>query len=452
MRGIAMGLAEQVKNRLAGHLLPARVMLLTALVTFCVEFFIMVVFGDFVSSSPLQYAALDAICLVSILVPALYFLIYVPFYLQIKERDQMRKSAEQENLRLRAAIEQSGEAMIMTDSAANILYVNAAFEKITGYSRDEVVGKNPSLLKSGRQDAEFYQKMWGVLNSGRTWHGRLVNKKKDGTLFEETATISPVVDVSGKITNYVAVKRDVTEEAMLSRAKDYFTRVTSHEMNTPLSKLILVGTLLKEQGSSDSGKLEKARIVLEDAYASFERISSATSLLSSLQLNDIITPLPLILKPILSVVVKTARELALKAGRNVNIKEMSGLSLDTKVLCEQRMIMQMLQEIVSNAVKYTPDGKEVAISARQEAEFAIVEISDKGPGIPIELREAVFQPFFSLENPLQHSTGEYSFKGGGIGLGLTLAKMIANFHKGSISLSSDENGATFTLRLPIAKK
>jgi signal transduction histidine kinase len=294
--------------------------------------------------------------------------------------------------------------------------------------------------------------MWGVLASGRTWFGKLVNKKKDGTLFEELASISPVVDASGKITNYVAVKRDVTEEEMLFRAKDHFTRVTAHEMNTPLSKLMLAKALLKDSGLTDAAKLEKARDVLEDAYANFERISSATTLLSDLELHEIITPLPLLLKPIISAAVETTREMTSTAGRNVNIKEKLDISLDTKVLCEQRMINQMLQEIISNAVKYTPDGKDVTVIARQDGELAVVEITDNGPGIPVELRDAVFQPFFSLENPLQHQTGEYSFKGGGIGLGLTLAKMIANFHKGSIDLASNEHGSTVTIRLPIDKK
>jgi PAS domain S-box-containing protein len=363
-----------------------------------------------------------------------------------------KKKAEQENLRLRSAIEQSGEAVVMTDAESHIVYVNAAFEKITGYSRAEALGKNPRILKSGKQDSEFYKKMWGVLASGRTWFGRLINRRKDGTLFEEISSISPVLDASGKITNYVAVKRDVTEQEMLFRAKDHFTRVTSHEMNTPLSKLTLAMALLKEPGSTDATKIEKARSVLEDAYANFERICSATSLLSDLELHEIMTTLPLLLKPIISVAVETAREMTSTAGRNVNIKEILDIPLNAQIMCEQRMIIQMLQEIISNAVKYTPDGKDVTVSARQDGEFAVVEVSDNGPGIPAELREAVFHPFFSLENTLQHQTGEYSFKGGGIGLGLTLAKMIANFHKGSIDLLSNEHGSTVTIRLPIDKK
>jgi signal transduction histidine kinase len=154
----------------------------------------------------------------------------------------------------------------------------------------------------------------------------------------------------------------------------------------------------------------------------------------------------------ISDVIQDARELAAKARRNVAINDMTDISLDTKVLCEQRMILQMLREVVSNAVKYTPDGKAVTISTKLDGEFAVVEISDKGPGIPEELREAVFQPFFSLENPLQHTTGEYGFKSGGIGLGLTLAKMIASFHKGSINLSNNADGSTVTIRLPISPK
>lgn len=360
-----------------------------------------------------------------------------------------KKTTELENIRLRAAMEQTGDAVIMTDTAGSIMYVNAAFEKITGYPRNEVLCNNPRILQSGRHTAEFYKEMWGELVAGRTWSGRFINKKKDGTLFEESATISPVFDALGVISNYVAVKRDVTEEAMLLRAKDYFTRVTSHEMNTPLSKLNLAKTILS--GSSDKENLDKARSVLDEAYGNFDRICSATSLLSDLELHQLIRPLHLLLKPMVSESVQDARDMASKAGRAVAVNEASEIPLETTVLCEQEMLMQMFREILSNAIKYTPDGQTVAVAARLDGDFAVVEISDKGPGIPSELRESVFNPFFSVENPLHHSTGEYGFNTGGIGLGLTLAKMIVNFHKGSIDISSNHGGSTVVIRLPVSK-
>ena len=126
-----------------------------------------------------------------------------------------RKQAEVANARLATAVKQAAEAIVITDPKGTILYVNPAFEKITGYTSPEVVGQNPRILKSGRHDAAFYQQMWDTLSQGKVWVGRVINKKKNGAFYEEEMTISPVFDSNGKIANYVAVKRDVTQEVAL---------------------------------------------------------------------------------------------------------------------------------------------------------------------------------------------------------------------------------------------
>lgn len=364
-----------------------------------------------------------------------------------------KNRVEQENRRLRAAIGQSGETIIITDIDGNILYVNSAFEISTGYLADYAMGKNPRILKSGKQSQQFYKNLWETILAGQTWKGRLINKNKVGTLYEEAATISPVFGDDGKISNFVAIISDVTKEAMLTRAKDYFTSVTSHEMFTPLSKLLLVKNLVQEMGNGGGERLDMARTILEDAYSNFERISSATSLLSNIAFTAVSDLKPTLVRPIIAISFDTAKERIYKANRNVTIKtSIDTLTMETTIAGDQRMVSQMLQEILSNAVKYTPDNKEVAIFAREEGAWLVIEIQDQGPGIPEEQRNAVFQPFFSLENPMHHQTGEFNFKGGGIGLGLTLAKMIADFHHGFIDISSNERGARVTIRLPLSPK
>ena len=119
------------------------------------------------------------------------------------------------HVRLAMAVEQAAETIVITDTDGTILYVNPAFEKTSGYTRAEALGQNPRLLKSGKHDAEFYRRMWEVLGRGEIWNGHFINRRKDGTLYEEEATISPVRDAAGTIVNYVAVKRDVTREVQL---------------------------------------------------------------------------------------------------------------------------------------------------------------------------------------------------------------------------------------------
>jgi PAS domain S-box-containing protein len=134
----------------------------------------------------------------------------------------LRERSDRE--RLASGIEQVAESVIITDREARITYVNPAFERVTGYTRDEVIGKNPRLLQSGLQTPSFYVAMWAVLTSGSPWVGDLVNRRKDGSLFTEEAVVSPIRDPSGAITGYVAVQRDVTRERELEERSTQLAR------------------------------------------------------------------------------------------------------------------------------------------------------------------------------------------------------------------------------------
>jgi len=122
-----------------------------------------------------------------------------------------RMRAEEERLRLSTAIEQAAEVVVVTDREGTIQYVNPAFTRITGYTSDEAIGQNPRVLKSGQHDQAFYKDLWDTITGGKTWKGHFINKKKDGSLYDEEATISPIRSASGQITNFVAVKRDITD-------------------------------------------------------------------------------------------------------------------------------------------------------------------------------------------------------------------------------------------------
>ena len=128
-----------------------------------------------------------------------------------------RRRSDQIRRRLATAVEQSSETIEITDTDGTIVYVNPAFVQTTGYSRREAIGQNPRILKSGHHDQQFYKSLWECITAGRVWRGNLVNRKKDGSLFEEEVTISPIRDRAGKIVNYVAVKRDVSKEMSLQR-------------------------------------------------------------------------------------------------------------------------------------------------------------------------------------------------------------------------------------------
>jgi PAS domain S-box-containing protein len=129
-----------------------------------------------------------------------------------------RKRAEAQNLLLATAIEQAAETVVITDRDATIQYINPAFTRTTGYTRGEALGQNPRILKSGQHDAKFYEELWATLNAGKLWAGEFTNRRKDGSLYVEEATIAPVRNASGEITNYIAIKFEITERKRAEEA------------------------------------------------------------------------------------------------------------------------------------------------------------------------------------------------------------------------------------------
>lgn len=130
-----------------------------------------------------------------------------------------------ERARLIAAVEQAADAVIMTDVGGKIQYVNPAFTAMTGYTREDAVGAYPRILKSGRQDPEFYGGLWATIASGRVWHGEIVNRRKDGSLYTEEMQITPVEAAGGKIAGYIAFKRDVTERRAAEEAQRFLAAI-----------------------------------------------------------------------------------------------------------------------------------------------------------------------------------------------------------------------------------
>lgn len=137
---------------------------------------------------------------------------------KLETAETERKQAEEERMRLATVVEQATETIVITDLDGNIVYANPYFEVTTGYAVAEALGKNPQMLKSGRQDAAFYQKLWDTITAGNTWTDTFVNKRKDGSLYNEAATIFPVRGPTGEIINYAAVKRDITEQRRAEEA------------------------------------------------------------------------------------------------------------------------------------------------------------------------------------------------------------------------------------------
>ncbi|GAH00053.1 unnamed protein product, partial [marine sediment metagenome] len=223
-----------------------------------------------------------------------------------------RKRAEDERQLLATAVEHAAEGVVITDANAEIQYVNPAFEELTGYSREEVIGANTSMLQSGRHDRPFFEDMWSTLTEGRVWSGRLINRKKDGSIFEEEGTISPVHDADGKIVNYVAVKRDVTREAELEARLTQAQKMEAigtlaggiaHDFNNLLQ--IMLGYL--DLARSDTPEDSPVAASLDEVIAAGNRATELVEQILAFSRQSKRDHRPLRLQPILEELLKLLR-------------------------------------------------------------------------------------------------------------------------------------------------
>jgi PAS domain S-box-containing protein len=206
-----------------------------------------------------------------------------------------RKRAEAERVRLVTAVEQSTEAVVITNPTGEIEYVNPAFTRITGYSREEALGRNPRILKSDRQDPLFYQQLWETILGGKPWQGELINQRKDGGHYTEQMSIAPVKGVHGEVTHFIATKQDVTErrtlEAQLQQAAkmEAIGRLAggvAHDFNNLLTVINGYSEILMGRFASD----QKASDYLQEINNAGERAAALTRQLLAFSRRQVLAP------------------------------------------------------------------------------------------------------------------------------------------------------------------
>lgn len=365
------------------------------------------------------------------------------------------KQAEGESVQVAIAVEHEDEAIEVTDAEGKIEYVNSAFEKITGYSRSEVMGQFPaSLLRSGQYDETFYQEIWETISSGRVWNGCYTGKRKNGSFYYQEVTVAPICDASGVITNYVAVKRDITKRKQAeeelrcakeaaeagNQAKSNFLAIMSHELRTPLNAILGLTGLLRQEVS---GPLtDKQRDYINCVHNSGEHLLSLISDILDLSKIEagkedlVFTPVavPELCEHCLMIVREQAHEQKLRLTSQIDPKVGT-------LIADERRLRQMLLNLLSNAIKFTPAG-EVALTVTRHAQEVSFTVTDTGIGIASEHLPLLFEPFYQTDSQL---TRRYE----GTGLGLALTRHLARLHGGDVSVKSTScRGSEFTIDLP----
>ncbi len=366
-----------------------------------------------------------------------------------------RKLAEGHIQTLTKAIEQSPVCVIITDLKGNIRYVNNKFTEVSGYSIDEVIDKNPRILKSGTQSKEFYQSLWETIISGNTWSGELHNKKKNGELYWENAIISPIVDAAGKILNFVAVKEDITEKKKMiedlvkakdkaeesNRLKSSFLANMSHELRTPMVGILGYADILATELSNPE-HAELAKMVLSSGRRLIETLNSLLDLSSieakKMELKYESVDVIRVLKESITLFLPNA------AAKGLYIKSILP-DKTFEINSDREILYKIFNNLINNAVKYTQSGGltiELSTTSNADGKYLMLSIADTGIGIPSDYHEIIFEPF------RQVSEG-YTRKFEGSGLGLSITNKLVKILDGRIFLESTPGkGSRFIVKLP----
>jgi len=375
--------------------------------------------------------------------------------LALHSAQQDQQSAEESLRKLSRAVEQSADMIFVTDRSGIIEYVNPAFENLTGYTREEVEGKTPRMLKSGEQATDVYQELWKTILAGNVYRGILVNRKKNGDLYYVEESISPVRDAEGRITHFISNGRDLTErlhlEAELRQAQKmdaigHLAGGVAHDFNNLLTIITSYSELALdcvERGSSLENKIHEILLAAR-------RAAELTRQLLAFSRKQ---PQALRVVDLNQVVERIARTLPRLIGEDIECTFTPGKKMG-QVRLDPVQIEQILMNLAANARDAMPQGGHFHIETsnvvldedyvqRKNAviplgRYALITVSDDGAGIPPEHLPHIFEPFYTTK-PL----------GEGTGLGLATVYGIVKQNRGYIwAYSEPKMGAVFRIYLP----
>ena len=364
-----------------------------------------------------------------------------------------QKRAKAERTRLMAAIEQVGEGIFVTDAQGTIQFVNPAFKRMTGYSGEEAVGQNLRILKSGEHDELLYRNLWETISGGKTWSGQMVNKRKDGTLYTEETTISPVRDALGQIVNYMGVGRDITDNLRLAAQFQQAQKMeaigllaggVAHDYNNMLT--VILGYAELAQRKVDP--TQSLYTDLEEIIKAGKRSTGITRQLLTFARKQTIVPVVLDLNKAVTNMLNMLRRLI---GESIDLLWLPEQER-TLVKMDPVQVDQMLANLCLNARDAIADVGKITIETGNvvfdeaycadhvgfvAGKYVLLAVSDNGCGMAKEPLDQIFEPFFTSKEV-----------GQGTGLGLSMVYGIVKQNNGFINVYSEPGkGTTFRIYL-----
>ncbi len=366
-----------------------------------------------------------------------------------------RKLAEMELNKLAEAVGQASEGIVITDTKGSIIYANPAFFHITGYTREEIMGQNPRILKSGQQNAAFYMEMWAHILSGRRWSGRLINKRKDSTLFTSECSISPVKNQDGRIVNFVWITRDISREVELEKRVAQAQKMEAigalaggiaHDFNNILFPIMGFSEMLLEDIPPENPAHDSIRQIFTAAARARDLVKQ---ILAFSRQSDP-QKMPMRLQPVLKEVLKLSR-----ASIPTNIELTSHIEKNCgMVSADPVQVHQIAMNLITNAYHAVEEkGGSIHLELRERefrhddlpgpmmkaGRYVCLSVSDTGTGIDKAILSKIFEPYFTTKA-----------MGKGTGMGLSVVHGIVREYGGDIRVYSEKGkGSAFHVYLPL---
>jgi len=365
------------------------------------------------------------------------------------------KQSEIQLRKLSQAIEQSPAMVVITNLNGDIEYVNPIFSEVTGYTFEEAIGQNPRILKSGELPAEVHKELWETITAGNIWKGELHNKKKNGDLFWEAASISSITNSEGEITHFLAVKEDITKKKLIEqeliaakekaeeadKLKTAFINNISHEIRTPLNGILGFGQVLAE---SDLSK-EERRGYFEHVEKAGNRLMNTVNdyMDIALLVSDAleVTKKDFALEAVFGKITEKAKKLC--AGKNIEFKlEIPKEAIGLTVHSDPEFIQKILDKLLENAIKFTNAGG-IICGCQIKTEHLSFFVKDTGCGIDNNKLDLIFELFKQADTAITRGHE-------GSGLGLTIAKGLVTLLGGEIAVVSENGkGSVFSFTIPL---
>jgi len=372
------------------------------------------------------------------------------------QKELGERTKAEENLRkLSHAVEQSPLSIIITDLKGTIEYANPHFTKLSGYDLGELLGNNPRILKSGFTNPDEYRSLWETILAGRDWRGEFHNRRKDGSYYWELALISPIRDQHGIITNFIAIKEDITERKKLESQLQHSQKMEAvgqlaggiaHDFNNILTAIIGYATIMQMQIPAEN----RLKDTVDHILATAERGASLTQGLLAFSRKQASDPSRVNLNEIIERVQKLLLRLI---GEDIHLKTMLA-EQELPVMADSIQIEQVFMNLATNARDSMPDGGTIVIKTEvvdldtlfvsshgfgEQGRYVLTTVSDTGCGMDEETVKRIFEPFYTTKE-----TGK------GTGLGLSIVYGIIKKHGGFITChSAPGKGAAFQIYLPL---